>query len=78
VRQVQTVKGGGSYLSSSDRRIIFSLAPEKKYSLTVHWPSGLEQSWDGDALGRGRYVVLNEGEAQPRPVETRPPPAVAP
>ena len=77
-RQVRAVKGGGSYLSSSDRRVIFSLAPGEKYRLTVRWPSGLEQSWDGDALGRGHYVVLTEGEERPRPFEVRAATAPAP
>ena len=66
-RQVQAVKGGGSYLSSNDPRAVFALAPEGGYRLTVRWLSGKEQSWDGGALGRDRYVVLHEGEEQPRP-----------
>jgi hypothetical protein len=77
-RQVQAVKGGGSYLSSSDSRVVFGLAPEGAYRLTVRWPSGREQSWDGEALGRGRYVVLTEGEEQPRPFEAPAVPGPAP
>jgi hypothetical protein len=65
-RQVQAVKGGGSYLSSNDPRALFALVPDGAYRLTVRWPSGREQSWDGGALGRDRYVVLHEGEDQPR------------
>jgi hypothetical protein len=66
-RQVQAVKGGGSYLSSNDPRAVFALTPGEGYRLTVRWPSGREQSWDGTALGRDRYVVLREGEDEPRP-----------
>jgi hypothetical protein len=66
-RQVQAVKGGGSYLSSNDPRAVFALAAEGGYKLTVRWPSGREQTWDGTALGRDRYVVLHESEEQPRP-----------
>jgi hypothetical protein len=73
-RQVRVVNGGGSYLSSSDRRVVFALAPGG-YGLTVRWPSGREQSWDGAALGREHYVLLEEGEERPRPF---PGPAAAP
>jgi hypothetical protein len=77
-RQVQAVKGGGSYLSSSDSRRVFSLSPEAAYRLTVRWPSSREQSWDGEALGRGRYVVLAEGEEQARPFEAPDAPSPSP
>src|SRR5207248_2979311 len=41
-------KGGGSYLSSSDRRLLFGLGSETKpASLTVTWPSGAKQSLAG-------------------------------
>jgi hypothetical protein len=76
--QVQAIKGGGSYLSSSDSREVFRLAPEGAYRLTVRWPSGLEQSWDAHALGRDRYVVLDEGEQRVRPFEGRTAAAPAP
>jgi hypothetical protein len=66
-RSVQVVKGGGSYLSAGDSRVVFRLAPGGDYRLTVRWPSGLEQTWDGATLGRDRYVVLEEGEERPRP-----------
>ena len=72
VRQVQAIKGGGSYLSSNDSRIIFRLTAEGDYRLTVRWLSGLEQSWAGSTLGRDHYVVLREGEERPQPY---PPPA---
>jgi len=69
-RQVQVVKGGGSYLSSNDPRVVFALAPGP-YRLNVRWPSGREQSWDAAALGRGHYIVLQEGEERPRPYGER-------
>jgi enediyne biosynthesis protein E4 len=65
-RQVRPIVGGGSYLSSSDPRVVFALEPQAGYRLAVRWPSGKEQTWDGAALGRRRYVVLHEGEDQPR------------
>jgi hypothetical protein len=61
---VRFVKGGGSYLSSSDPRVLFGLGPATTADrLTVRWPSGRSQTWDGAALGVDRYVVLREGDA---------------
>jgi hypothetical protein len=55
-------KGGGSYLSSGDRRILFGLGTSEKIGrLTVVWPWGQEQHWDG--LTIDRYWRLVEGEA---------------
>jgi hypothetical protein len=57
---VRAVKGGGSYLSSGDRRIVFGLGPEKTFGrLTVRWPSGKTQTWDHLAVDR--YWKLEEG-----------------
>jgi hypothetical protein len=61
VQQAQVVKGGGSYLSSSDRRLIFALGAGLDYILTVRWPSGQEESWNGTTLGCDHYVVVTEG-----------------
>ena len=67
-RLVREVKGGGSYLSSSDRRIVFGLgASAAAERLTVRWPSGRTQVWDGKALAADRYWRLVEGEERPRP-----------
>jgi enediyne biosynthesis protein E4 len=64
-RLVRHVLGGGSYLSSGDRRVLFGLgASERVGSLTVRWPSGRVQTWEH--LGIDRYWQLTEGvnEAQ--------------
>ncbi len=59
---VRMVKGGGSYLSSNDRRVLFGLAKDDKVGrLTVRWPWGKEQTWDN--LPVGRYWRLVEGQA---------------
>ena len=61
------VLGGGSYLSSSDRRVVFGLRNATEAGkLTVHWPSGRTQEWTGKDLMIGRYTKLAEGE--PRPI----------
>ena len=58
-------KSGGSYLSSSDPRMIFglggSLQPD---SITVKWAWGGSQTWRG--LEPGHYWELQEGDPTPR------------
>jgi hypothetical protein len=63
---VRAVKGGGSYLSAGDRRVLFGLGVRAKVErLTIRWPSGRVQTWDGLAVDR--YWKLDEGKAQPHP-----------
>jgi hypothetical protein len=58
---VRAIKGGGSYLSASDRRVIFGLGKGLETGrLTVRWPFGKEQTWEN--LGIDRYWRLREGE----------------
>lgn len=65
-RLVRTIKGGGSYLSSSDRRVVFGCgANDKPGTLTVRWPSGKKQTWNG--LTVDRYWRLTEGQTQAAP-----------
>jgi hypothetical protein len=62
-RQTRFAKGGGSYLSSGDRRLLFGLgAAEKVDRLTVVWPSGRSQHWDGARLAVDHYHRLVEGK----------------
>lgn len=57
-------KGGGSYLSSGDRRILFGVGTADKVGrLTVAWPSGRTEHWDGLAVDR--YHRLQEGHGVP-------------
>lgn len=59
-RLTRFAQGGGSYLSSSDRRHIFGLNEADSVGrLTVAWPGGKEEHWDG--LGVDRYWRLEEG-----------------
>jgi enediyne biosynthesis protein E4 len=43
---VRWITGGGSYLSSHDRRLIFGLGPDAPHTVSaeIHWPSGQVQS----------------------------------
>jgi predicted Zn-dependent protease len=60
---LRTVKGGGSYLSSGDRRVIFGLDSHHQVGrLIVRWPSGNTESWEG--LTVDRYWQITEGEGQ--------------
>jgi hypothetical protein len=66
-------KGGGSYLSASDTRILFGLGTAEKVTrVTVKWSWGKEQTWEG--ITPGRYWELREGEAAPRPLGPETPP----
>jgi hypothetical protein len=64
-RLTRFAKGGGSYLSAGDQRILFGLGASKSVGrVTVKWSWGSTQSWDG--LEANQYWELHEGEAQAR------------
>lgn len=57
------VKGGGSYLSACDARILFGLGDANAIkSVTVRWSWGKEEEFSG--LEPGQYFQLREGEAK--------------
>ncbi len=59
-RLTRFTKGGGSYLSSGDRRLLFGLGESGQAGrLTVAWPSGRTEYWDG--LATDQYHRLDEG-----------------
>ncbi|MFO0842998.1 MAG: ASPIC/UnbV domain-containing protein [Gemmataceae bacterium] len=52
---------GGSYLSCNDRRHLFGLGKAARVDrVTVHWPSGRAERFDGLAVDR--YWRLEEGK----------------
>jgi hypothetical protein len=64
-RLTRFAKGGGSYLSSPDRRILVGLGKaERADRVSVAWPWGEEQQWEG--LSSDRYWKLSEGEPKAR------------
>jgi len=62
-RLTRFAKGGGSYLSSGDRRFLFGLGEaEHAGRLTVHWPSGEPRVQSIDGLSVDRYYRIAQGE----------------
>jgi hypothetical protein len=58
---VRTIDGGGSYISSHDRRVHFGLGwAERVDKLEVRWPSGQVESSTG--LAAGCEVIWEEGK----------------
>jgi hypothetical protein len=63
--QTRFAKGGGSYASSPDRRLVFGLGKAEKIDkLSVFWPDGTTQEWS--SLAVDRYHVLVQGEKEPQ------------
>jgi hypothetical protein len=63
-RRTRFAKGGGSYLSSGDPRLLFGLGKGKRTGrLTVVWPSGQPRTQHWEDLAIDRYWVLRQGEA---------------
>ena len=59
-------KSGGSYLSSSDPRVLFGLGTAARVDLAVvHWPWGDVQQWDLTEFSVDKYWRLEEGVAVP-------------
>jgi hypothetical protein len=69
-RLTRFARGGGSYLSSGDRRLLFGLGTAAQVGrLRVVWPWGGEQLWEG--LAPDRYWRLLEGEVKAQEPGTR-------
>jgi hypothetical protein len=67
-RQTKFAKGGGSYASTNDPRMLFGLASDTKIDrVTVYWPSGKVQEVKG--VGPDAYWVLTEGEPDAKKAE---------
>lgn len=67
-KQTRFAKGGGSYASANDERFVFGLAQaEKADRVTVIWPNGAEETWEG--LKGDQYWALTEGEKTATPAK---------
>jgi hypothetical protein len=63
-------KGGGSYLSAPDKRILFGIGKADHIDrLTISWPGGKEQEWKVDKIDRYCHAV----EGKPTLTEARAP-----
>jgi len=63
-RQSKFAKGGGSYASTNDRRMLLGLGGDEQVKrLTVYWPSGRSQEFTN--LSVDAYWQLKEGEMTP-------------
>ena len=59
-RQMDEVRAGESYLSTSDPRIHFGLGSAASFDrIEVHWPSGLLEQFSGGSSDR--FITLVEG-----------------
>ncbi len=65
-KRTHFARGGGSYLSSGDRRVLIGLGTTTKVDrVTVIWPSGAAQSWAGELFEAGNYWLLVEKKGRP-------------
>jgi hypothetical protein len=61
-------KGGGSYLSASDPRLLIGLGDLRQVdNIEIRWPSGLVQRLGPLAVDRGYRIVEGDKEVKPRP-----------
>ena len=59
--QWRFAKGGGSYASAPDKRHVFGLGEASKVgALTVYWPDGTKEHWDG--LEVYHYYRVTQGQ----------------
>jgi hypothetical protein len=66
-RFTRFAKGGGSYLSSGDRRHLIGLGDRDHVDrLTVAWPSGEPRVQHFDGLAVDRYYRIVQGEKEAR------------
>ena len=63
-RLTRFVKGGGSYASAGDQRVLFGMGQATTGQLNVVWPDGSEQRVDGLAVDRYHRIVQGEKATQ--------------
>lgn len=64
---VRVLAGGGSYLSASDRRLLFGLGEsERVTALEVEWPSGHRDRWGGSAGDQMVRIVEGASHVSPK------------
>lgn len=64
LRQVDEVRGAGSYISQNDLRVHFGLGPAAKVDrILVRWPLGQDEEWRDVKVGQ--FLELIEGGGRP-------------
>jgi hypothetical protein len=58
------IVGGTSYLSQSDRRVLFPLESAAPQTISVRWPSGRRERFEGLASGQTHDLVEGQGHAE--------------
>jgi hypothetical protein len=71
-RQTRFAKGGGSYLSSGDRRLLFGLGRQAKAAVTVTWPDGRAQRFEDLAVDRYHRIVQGQARTEAEPAAPLP------
>jgi len=62
--RIEEVRGGGSYLSQNDLRVLFGLGGVANVDhIEVRWPGGLREQWTDVAVDR--YHTIEEGSGRP-------------
>jgi enediyne biosynthesis protein E4 len=68
-QQTRFAKGGGSYASANDRRLVFGLGEQTKIkAVEVTWPDGSRQKFTEMPVDRYHVLVQGEAKAQPYPL----------
>jgi len=63
--QFRFAKGGGSYASSPDRRLVVGLGTGDKIDrVTVRWPDGKEENFSSARIDRYQKLVQGSGKAE--------------
>jgi hypothetical protein len=66
-RWTRFVKGGGSYLSAHDPRLVIGLGPADRVDrLTIAWSHGATEQWEGKQFAVDRYWRVGEGKSDVR------------
>lgn len=69
-KQTKFVRGGASYGSTDDSRILFGLgADDQIQKATIYWSHGGNQEISGMAIDR--FSTINEGDPNAKPVSTK-------
>ena len=67
-RQTRFAKGGGSYASAPDRRLLFGLGDNESGRLIVTWPDGRKQTFENVKADRYYRAVAGQEALRELPI----------